>query len=72
MPAPPGRGGAPSSSAVAEDDGVLLSAVHDGAAAEYLVVINASSMATIAELRRTSRSAERLLAFGIHGRFFAA
>lgn len=61
-----GRGG---SSAWEEDDGVLLSAVHDGVGGEYLVVINATTMATISEVRRHGR-VERLLGFGIHGRFF--
>ena len=33
-----------------EDNGVLLSAVHDGSGGEYLVVINATNMQTIAQV----------------------
>ena len=57
--------------ATEEDDGVLVAATHDGdAGEEYLLVLNASTMASIAELRLpTDVAPRRLLAFGIHGLF---
>mmetsp|Transcript_12572 Transcript_12572/g.32178 ORF Transcript_12572/g.32178 Transcript_12572/m.32178 type:complete len:184 (+) Transcript_12572:1010-1561(+) len=55
-----------------EDDGILLVATHDGADRDYLLVLNASSMQTLAEIRRDNAATpQRLIAFGIHGRFFA-
>jgi len=38
--------------AAPEDDGVLLASVHQGALETYLLVINATTMATIAEIRQ--------------------
>eukprot|EP01062_Namystynia_karyoxenos_P058525 TRINITY_DN50054_c0_g1_i1.p1 TRINITY_DN50054_c0_g1~~TRINITY_DN50054_c0_g1_i1.p1 ORF type:complete len:558 (+),score=164.27 TRINITY_DN50054_c0_g1_i1:94-1674(+) len=57
--------------AAAEDDGVLLSAAHDGRRnATYLLVLNASTMETVAEVRRNGGE-QRLMGFGIHGRWYA-
>jgi carotenoid cleavage dioxygenase-like enzyme len=62
-----------------EDEGVLLAAVHNGTSTStrsacYLIVLNASTMRTLAELTLPGFPAasqleegERLLAFGLHG-----
>ena len=53
----------------AEDDGVVLSVVLDGARqATYLLVLNASSMAPIARLY-SAPAANVTMGFGIHGAF---
>jgi beta-carotene 15,15'-monooxygenase/beta,beta-carotene 9',10'-dioxygenase len=62
--------GAPGASA--EDDGVVLSVVLDGARqATYLLVLNASSMAPLARLY-SAPAANVTMGFGIHGAFVPA
>lgn len=79
-PSPAVREGSGAAPEVEEDDGVLMAAVQDTLSDEtYLLVLNASSMETLAELRMPSEMPEgvrqagdrRLLAFGIHGRYSA-
>lgn len=64
---PSGGGGGES---MIEDDGVLLTAVYDGNGnANYLAIINATSMTTVATLY-CQDDWKHLMAFGIHGDFF--
>eukprot|EP01062_Namystynia_karyoxenos_P027084 TRINITY_DN2087_c0_g1_i4.p1 TRINITY_DN2087_c0_g1~~TRINITY_DN2087_c0_g1_i4.p1 ORF type:complete len:554 (+),score=152.60 TRINITY_DN2087_c0_g1_i4:82-1662(+) len=62
----------PAPGATAEDDGLLLSAAHDGDRnATYLLVLNATTMETVAQLYRKSGE-RRIMGFGIHGRWYPA
>lgn len=56
----------------AEDDGVVLSAVLDGEReSNYLLVLNATTMTTIARLY-SAPAANHTMGFGIHGTFVSA
>ena len=56
----------------AEDDGVVLSAVLDGEReSNYLLVLNATTMTTIARLY-SAPTANHTMGFGIHGTFVSA
>jgi carotenoid cleavage dioxygenase-like enzyme len=89
FPGEPTFVGAPAAagaSAPREDDGALLSAVHDGVSGgHYLLVLNASDMRPLATLRAPDVGSRdsvgragkgegetRILAFGLHGHFLDA
>jgi len=53
--------------AAPEDDGVLLASVHQGALETYLLVINATTMATIAEIRQPHSRTRRTCGERVRG-----